>query len=130
MRNEISGGYTPPSGGLSEEQRLNRICELLSKAVLRDWASRIVDERGVGRAPEETQFPMSEASDRTRILSYLSLVGEASSALIRETLGLSKMRVYRAIHPLVLSGRVTANGQSRRRTYALSQAEASKVTLN
>ncbi|MBC7367470.1 MAG: hypothetical protein H7343_11785 [Undibacterium sp.] len=130
MRNEVARSFIPASDGLTEGQRLNRICELLSKAVVRDWASRIVVERGAGGAPEEPCAPMAEASDGARVLSYLSLVGEASSALIRETLGLSKMRVYRAVHSLIRSGRVTAKGRSRMTTYALSRTEASKVTLN
>jgi DNA-binding IclR family transcriptional regulator len=73
---------------------------------------------------------MTESSDGARILSYLALVGEGGAPLIRETLGLSKMRVYRAIHPLVRCGRVTVKGRNRMTTYALSQTEASKVVFN
>lgn len=127
MRNEVARSFIPASDGLSEGQRLNRICELLSKAVVRDWANRIVVGRCVS---EEPRVPMAEASDGARILSYLSLVGEAGAPLIRETLGLSKMRVYRAIHPLVRCGRVAVKGHNRMTTYALSQIEASKVGLN
>lgn len=130
MRNEVARSFIPASDGLSEGQRLNRICELLSKAVVRDWASRIVDARDPRGAPVELRPPLSEASDGARILSYLALVGEAGAPLIRETLGLSKMRVYRAIHPLIRCGRVAVKGHNRMTTYALSQMEASKVGLN
>ena len=130
MRNEVASTFIPASDGLSEGQRWNRICELLSKAVVRDWASRIVVERAASGAPAEPRVPVAAASDGARILSYLSLVGEASSAQIRETLGLSKMQVYRAVHPLVMSGRVMAKGHSRMTSYALSPAEAGKAALN
>lgn len=130
MRNAVAKSFVPTPDGLSEGQRLNRICELLSKAVVRDWANRIVVERGTSGASEEPRVPIVEAPDGARILSYLSLVGEAGAPLIRETLGLSKMRTYRAVHSLVTSGRVIAKGHSRMTTYVLSGAEASKVTLN
>lgn len=130
MRNEVARSFIPASDGLTEGQRLNRICELLSKAVVRDWASRIVVERGADGGPDQARVPTTEASDGARILSYLALVGEAGAPLIRETLRLSKMRVYRAIHPLVRCGRVTVKGRNRMTTYALSQTEASKVVFN
>ena len=56
MRNEVARSFIPASDGLTEGQRLNRICELLSKAVVRDWASRIVVERGA-RAAVATRDP-------------------------------------------------------------------------
>lgn len=129
MNNELANAHVPPPGGLSEGQRLNRICELLSKAVVGDWASRIVGARDPRGAQVEPR-PLSETSDEARILSYLALIGEAGAPLIRETLGLSKMRVYRAIQPLVRCGRVAVKGHNRMTTYALSQIEASKVGLN
>lgn len=130
MRPEIANSPALASLHLSEEQRMNRICQLLSKAVVCDWSSRLVDERGSGVSPEASRFPPSESSDGERILGYLSLVRVANAALIRETLGLSKMRVYRALQPLLVSGRVTAKGHSRTTTYALSRAEADKIVFN
>jgi hypothetical protein len=57
-------------------------------------------------------------------------VGGANAALIRETLGLSKMWVYRALQPLLMSGRVAASGRSRMTSYALTRAEVRKIVLN
>lgn len=115
---------------LSDEQRMNRICQLLSKAVVSDWSSRLAE---TPRQPTESNLPrnrLGESSDEERIIGYLSLVGGANAALIRETLGLSKMRVYRALQPLLMSGRVAASGRSRMTSYALTCAEVRKIVLN
>lgn len=119
-----------PGNGPSEEARLARICELLSKAVVRDWASRIVVEEPRTGSPAAPLPSAGTTSDARRILDYLALVGEADAASIRETLGLSKMRVYRAISPLVAAGRVVAKGLSRQTCYSLSAAEAAKFARN
>jgi hypothetical protein len=119
-----------PGNGLSGDARMARICELLSKAVVRDWASRIVVEEPRTGSPTESLSFAGTTADARRILSYLALVGEADSASIRETLGLSKMRVYRAVSPLVAAGRLIAKGQSRQTCYSLSAAEAAKAGRN
>lgn len=130
MRSETQNSLTLLAPHLSEEQRMNRICQLLSKAVVSDWSSRLAE---TPRQPTESNLPPdrpSESSDEERIVGYLSLVGEANAALIRETLGLSKMRVYRALQPLLTSGRVAASGRSRMTTYALTRSEVRKIVLN
>ncbi|MBI5767783.1 MAG: hypothetical protein HZA93_08300 [Verrucomicrobia bacterium] len=115
---------------LSEEQRMNRICDLLSKAVVSDWSSRLAETPGPRPDSSNPRDRPAESSDEERIVGYLSLVGAANAALIRETLGLSKMRVYRALQPLLMSGRVAASGRSRMTSYALTRAEVRKIVLN
>ncbi len=115
---------------LSEEQRMNRICDLLSKAVVSDWSSRLAETPGSGPDSPNPRDCPAESSDEERIVGYLSLVGAANASLIRETLGLSKMRVYRALQPLLMSGRVAASGRSRMTSYALTRAEVRKIVLN
>ena len=111
-----------------EPWRVKRICELLSKAVVRDLASRVV----VTDQPQPTTKEMTgqSAPHSTRLLSYLQLVGEASPAVMRETLGLSQMQVYRALQPLLRSGRVEARGLSRDVVYVVTRSEADKAALN
>lgn len=130
MRNEISGGYTPPGGGLSEEQRMNRICELLSKAVMADWTERLVREAPTNRAATENGGPNAEASDRQRILDYLALVGSATPSTIRATLDLPRMRVYRAVQPMLANGRLTASGRTNTITYHLAPGKGVDPGLN
>jgi len=115
---------------LSEEQRMNRICDLLSKAVVSDWSSRLAETPGPRPDSPNPRDRPAESSDEERIVGYLSLVGAANAALIRETLGLSKMRVYRALRPLLISARVAASGRSRMTSYALTRAEVRKIVLN
>lgn len=130
MSDEPTDLLVRPPDGLSAEQRMNRICELLSKAVVRDWAGRIVVERAAARAdPAGPEFVLA-SSDRERILNYLALVGAAGSPQIRVALGLSKMRVYRAIRILITDGRVATQGRSRMTAYGISPTESAKAALN
>jgi hypothetical protein len=130
MNSDTPNSFSLLAPHLSEEQRMNRICQLLSKAVVSDWSSRLAE---IPRQPAGFN-PVHErpggSSDEERIIGYLSLVGAANAALIRETLGLSKMRVYRAMQPLLMGGRIAASGQSRMTTYALTRAEVKKIFLN
>ena len=115
---------------LSAQQRMRRICELLSKAVVRDCASRITVANTRVTVSREVRSLGRDASDRDRVLNYIALVGEARTTVIRETLGLSRVQLHRAIQPLVASGRVVASGQSRATAYRLSEREAAKAALN
>lgn len=120
---------------LTENQRLRRICELLSKAVVLDAASRIVSPavaatEAAPRAASPEQLVAEAGSDITRIESYLALIGEASPAMIRETLGLPRMRIYRAAQRLLAAGSIVISGQTRTVTYRLSHARAAKFSLN
>lgn len=112
---------------LSPEARTRRICELLAKAVLNDWSRQVV---AAPRAPMRSLSPADGSINSQRILTYLGLVGSATSTTIQQTLGLSKMQVYRAIRPLVTTGRLTFTGQSRRTAYSLSPSEVRKAELN
>jgi hypothetical protein len=130
MRNEITGGNFPPGGGLSEEQRLNRICELLSKAVMADWTERLVRENPINPATTETGAPNAESSDRQRILEYLALVGSATPSTIRATLDLPRMRLYRAVQPMLANGRLAASGRTSTITYSLAPGKGVDPGLN
>lgn len=130
MRDEITSARIPPDGGLSEEQRLRRICELLSKAVVADWTERIVCERVTDRPTAGEESPKAEITDRQRILSYLELVGHATPSSIRATLGLPRMRLYRAVQPMLANGRLAANGHTSMVTYSLVPVKGGNPGLN
>lgn len=120
---------------LTEDQRLRRICELLSKAVVLDAASRVLSPtvasiEATPRASSPEQLVAEAGSDVTRIESYLALIGEASPAMIRETLGLPRMRIYRAAQRLLAAGRIVVSGQTRTVTYRLSSARVATFSLN
>lgn len=107
---------------LPETKRMERICKLLAKAVLLDAASRIISpEPQDPRAPKS--FPISVSTqnkaDAARIEAYLALVGAVSPSTIQTSLGLSRMRVYRAAQRLVSSGRLTVTGRTRAVIYRL-----------
>ncbi len=120
---------------LPEDQRIRRICELLSKAMVLDAASRIVSPAAVAaeaipRTTSPEQVIAESGSDLGRIESYLALIGEASPAMIRETLGLPRMRIYRAAQRLLVAGKIVISGQTRTVTYRLSPEHAAKFSLN
>ena len=102
-----------------DEQRLGRICELLSKLVVADWADRVVTESPASSAPP-ARLPAADKSDRQRVMDYLALVGgQATPAMIRATLGLPRMRLYRAVQPMLASGRIVATGHTSTISYRL-----------
>ena len=120
---------------LPDDQRIRRICELLSKAMILDAAGRIVSAAVVAAegAPNVTmpeQVVAETGSDVARIESYLALVGEASPAMIRETLGLPRMRIYRAAQRALAAGEITVSGQTRTVTYRLNSPQVQKRSHN
>lgn len=128
------GRLAPPSwsttaASLPPPERLARICEILSAAVVRDWAHRAVVDSPPPEPTASTATPPA-ASTGDRIVAYLALIGNAGMADIRETLGLPKMQAYRATVALIASGRLVAAGRSHQTTYSLSPAEAAKAELN
>lgn len=129
MMDSITRPAAATAPGTIPDKRMNRICQLLSKAVLRDWTSRVVVE---DRPAEKVDRRLggSEAADGARILAYLGLIGEASPATIRETTGLARMRVYRALQPLLADGRIVALGMGRTTRYRVSYSEAAKSLQN
>ena len=130
MRDEITSARIASTGGLSEEQRLSRICELLSKAVVADWTEQIVRGRTTNRPVIEDGVPRAEVTDRERILGYLALVGHATPSSIRATLGLPRMRLYRAVQPMLANGRLLANGRTSTITYSLVPGKGGDPGLN
>jgi hypothetical protein len=124
-----------PTDEPPEEQRIRRICELLSKALVLDAASRIVSPAVIAaeatpRTTSPEQTIAESSSDLTRIESYLALIGEASPAMIRETLGLPRMRIYRAAQRLLGTGKIVISGQTRTVTYRLSSGQAARCNVN
>ena len=130
MSDENSSARIQTASGLTEEQRLRRICELLSKAVVADWTERIVRDRVTDRPTAGEMASKSELTDRQRVLSYLELVGHATPSSIRATLGLPRMRLYRAVQPMLATGRLAANGHTRTITYSLVPENGGNPGLN
>jgi hypothetical protein len=122
--------------GMTESSRRRRIAELLCKAILLAEANDAVAaaERAAGvdvpTEPDEATNERNEESDR--VLQFLSVVREASPATIRESLGISRSTVYRALQRLSREQQVIAEGQTRMIVYRLNQAEPppEKVELN
>jgi hypothetical protein len=124
-----------PTDALPDEQRIRRICELLSKAMILDVAGRIVSPaaaaaEAIPKTTRPEQLVAETGSDVARIESYLALIGEASPAMIRETLGLPRMRIYRAAQRLLAAGTIMVSGQTRTVTYRLSAAPTEKLSHN
>jgi len=124
-----------PTDVLPDDQRIRRICELLSKAMILEVAGRIVSPAAAAAesAPKlnlPEQLVAETGSDVARIESYLALIGEASPAMIRETLGLPRMRIYRAAQRSLAAGTITVSGQTRTVTYRLNPPQAQKRSHN
>lgn len=121
---------------MTEPSRRRRIAELLCKAILLAEADDAVvaAERAAGvevpTVPDEETNERSEESDR--VLQFLSVVRAASPATIRESLGISRSTVYRALQRLSREQQVIAEGQTRMLVYRLNQAEPppEKIALN
>jgi DNA-binding transcriptional ArsR family regulator len=122
--------------GMTESSRRRRIAELLCKAILLAEANDAVAaaERaaGVDVATEPDQVTSERNEESDRVLQFLSVVREASPATIRESLGISRSTVYRALQRLAREQQVIAEGQTRMIVYRLNQAEPppEKIELN
>ena len=121
---------------MTESSRRRRIAELLCKAILLAEANDAVAaaERaaGVDVATEPDQVTSERNEESDRVLQFLSVVREASPATIRESLGISRSTVYRALQRLAREQQVIAEGQTRMIVYRLNQAEPppEKIELN
>ena len=121
---------------MTESSRRRRIAELLCKAILLAEAKDAVAaaERAAGvDVPTEPDVATNERSEESdRVLQFLSVVREASPATIRESLGISRSTVYRALQRLSREQQVIAEGQTRMIVYRLNQAEPppEKIELN
>ncbi len=62
-------------------------------------------------------------SGEDQILEFLKISGGASPAVIRNSLGLSRSRVYRSLQRLSQERQVHAHGQTRDLVYQLNQTE-------
>lgn len=121
MKDEFTISRSAPASELTEQERLSRICELLSKAVVADWAGEVVRLKSAPSRSDPLKLPATDASDRERILRYLALVGgRATPGLIRATLGLPRMRLYRAVQPMLANGRLVASGRTNTIEYSLA----------
>ncbi len=119
-----------------EAQRIHRIAELLSKAVMLAEAKRMVQPVGV----QECQPPGVQSGRRRarkwndqRVLRYIQTAGQASPVAIRTALGLSRSAAYRSLTRLSVDGEVTiAGGQGSLLVYRLNQGSPppDKIGLN
>lgn len=111
----------------NDVSRRRRIAELLCKAMLLVEASDAVAtaEGAAGFDPLERESTAITTRDEEsdQILQFLSVVREASPAMIRESLGVSRSAVYRALRRLSREQRVVSEGQTRMLVYRLNQAE-------
>ena len=106
---------------ISDEERLQRIGELIYKAAVLWWAA--IDAGEIphpGEPREDAPRAPLPANDSERILQYLARVRHAAPRDFRLTLGLSRATVQRRLAELLTAGRITAIGNTHCRTYTLS----------
>jgi len=115
---------------MASEPRMNRICELLAKALLLEKARRVVDDRTESASAPAGPGPVKDESDDARLEALVALRGEVSPTSIRETLGWPRTRVYLAVHRLQVAGRIVAVGQTRSLVYRISPDRAAQAVLN
>lgn len=107
---------------MTPEQRFQRICELLAKACMLDWAETAASKAPVSSSYEFTKQacePASELTDEERIVDYLR-TGPASPKELSVLLGLSRRTLNRRMSDLIGSGRVVRKGQTKRTAYELT----------
>lgn len=111
----------------SDAGRRRRIAELLCKATLLAEASDAVTATegagGFDTLEKESTAITTRDEESDQILQFLSVVREASPAMIRESLGVSRSAVYRALRRLSREQLVISEGQTRLLVYRLNQAE-------
>lgn len=113
--------------GMTEAARRRRIAELLCKAIYLAEASDAV--AGAGRATgvdipeEEFAATITRDTESDQVLQFLSVVREASPAMICESLGVSRSTAYRALRRLSREQQVISEGQTRMLVYRLNQVE-------
>ncbi len=113
------------------DERLRRIAELLGKAVLLTEAKRMTQSRP---SPNNTRKGKEWDGTQTdhRILSYLSVSGEATPLVIRSALGLPRTTAYRSFHRLENAGHIAGRGRAKALIYRLLRQEPppDKIGLN
>lgn len=115
---------------IAPEARVNRICELLAKAMLLEEARRVTASRAGPSVPVTASPPAKESSEDERLEALIALRGEVSPTEIRTTLGWPRTRVYHSVHRLQIAGRIIAVGQTRSLVYRISSSRAAQAVLN
>jgi len=120
----------PDSPLLAPSERMRRIADLLTKAILLSESNRALQREDRPGGPASRSAPFE--SDAERVLQYLRITGCGSPATIRHALGLSKATAYRALARLATDGHVVVRGQTRTLAYHLAEREppAEKLALN
>jgi len=104
---------------MTDPARRRRIAELLCKAI---QMASVSDALEVSATPDVPARPASVAlSEGDRVLNFLRVVGEASPAAIRQSLGLSRSGVFRTLQRLAHERQVAAHGQTRTLVYRLTR---------
>ena len=106
---------------MTEKQRLQRICELLAKACMLDWASAEAGESPAlssYESPRKANKPAREPTDEERIITYLQR-GPASPKELSSLLRLSRRTLNRRISKLIFAGVVVRKGRTKRTEYDL-----------
>lgn len=113
---------------LSDEERFNRFCAIMAKAVYlaeeRDRAKQRQTEREAKPDIAEKAAPkLSELEDpepvSDKIIDFLADVGEASPRDIQNKYALSRSKTYRLLAELKQDGKVEQLGQTRSIRYRL-----------
>ena len=121
MRDETTSARMPPVAGLSEEQRIALIGELLCKGILRSPSLRASD----GGVPAAMAAGASEPE--TRIVDYLRKHRTASPSELKAVLNLSRSRTTRALQRLRLSGQIAPyGGRTSAAAYRLADFDPSR----
>ena len=105
-----------------EAQRRRRIAWLLHKAIVESSAVAAV-EAGAPEPPPPTDASSSrdDSSAAARVIGFLQVIGEASPACIRESLGLSRSSSFRVLQSLAHSRVITTHGRTRNLVYRLNE---------
>ncbi len=111
----------PPSPS-SEAERIQRIGELICKAIIRSRAEPVAGD--VSGPVDESPIP--EKSDR-RIVAYLRQTQEAAPGEMGRMLNLSRATVHRTLQRLLAERRVVAvGGRTSAAAYRLAEIDPSR----
>lgn len=122
MRPRFVRRFSPYVHGMviSDEERLQRIGELVHKAAVLWWAAIDAGEIPHPDEPRENFPPASlPTNDSERILHHLARVRHAAPRDFRLELGLSRATVQRRLAELLKAGRIAATGKTHGRSYTL-----------
>ena len=116
-----------------DARRRRRIAWLLHKAIVDSSAVAAVELR----SPETYEGKIAsswgdDSSDAARVVRFLQVIGEASPACIRDSLGLSRSGSFRVLQALAHSRVISTRGRTRNLVYCLNEQAPpiEKVALN